>query len=75
MVGNNKNNILYSSRPMLRDHMPFKIRLKGIASMNDDPKEIHVLYAKVQKVDAPRGMLQDLADTLVEYFCKAGEEK
>lgn len=40
--------------------------------MNDDPKEIDVLYGRVEEVNAPPGLLQKLVDTIVDHFFKAG---
>lgn len=59
-------------RPLLQ-HEPLKIRLKGLSYMNDDPHEIDVLYGRVQEEDATRGLLQQLADGLVDHFYKAGK--
>lgn len=64
---------LYLFRPALQDHMPFKLRLKGLSYMNDDPSKINVMYSDVQEVDAPKGTLQNIADALVEHFYKAGK--
>lgn len=41
--------------------------------MNDDPREIDVLYGCVHDEDTSPGLLQNLADGLVEHFYKAGE--
>ncbi|XP_013188828.2 activating signal cointegrator 1 complex subunit 1 isoform X1 [Amyelois transitella] len=57
--------------PIIRDYLPLKIRLKGLSYMNDDPKEIDVLYCTVQEEEAPVGLLQRLTDSLVQYFYKA----
>ncbi|XP_053614671.1 activating signal cointegrator 1 complex subunit 1 isoform X2 [Plodia interpunctella] len=57
--------------PLVRDYLPLKIRLKGLSYMNDDPKEICVLYCNVHEEDAPPGLLQSLTDSLVDYFYKA----
>ncbi|CAF4757657.1 unnamed protein product [Pieris macdunnoughi] len=40
--------------------------------MNDDPKEIHVLYGSVQEDDAPKGVLQDMIDAIAQFFFKKG---
>ncbi|XP_028162825.1 activating signal cointegrator 1 complex subunit 1 [Ostrinia furnacalis] len=58
--------------PMLEDYLPFKIRLKGLSYMNDDPREIDVLYGRVQEEGASTGLIQKLADSLVSHFYKAG---
>ncbi|XP_026757282.2 activating signal cointegrator 1 complex subunit 1 isoform X2 [Galleria mellonella] len=58
--------------PLIRDHLPLRIRLKGLSYMNDDPRSIDVLYGLVQEEAAPTGLLQNLTDALVEYFYKAG---
>ncbi|GBP59312.1 Activating signal cointegrator 1 complex subunit 1 [Eumeta japonica] len=48
------------------------ILLKGLQYMNDDPKEIDVLYGLVKEENAPPGILQKLSDEIVEYFYRAG---
>lgn len=53
--------------------MPLKIRLKGLSYMNDNPHEIDVLYGLVQEENGPPGLLQELGDSLVEYFYKRGK--
>ncbi|XP_026328555.1 activating signal cointegrator 1 complex subunit 1 [Hyposmocoma kahamanoa] len=58
--------------PALKDHMPYKISLKGLSYMNDDPSEIDVLYGEVHEVNAPKGTLQNISDALVDHFYKAG---
>ncbi|XP_072936799.1 activating signal cointegrator 1 complex subunit 1 isoform X2 [Epargyreus clarus] len=58
--------------PLIKDYLPLKIRMKGLSYMNDDPKEIDVLYGRVQEDTAPPGLLQRVADSLVQYFAKAG---
>lgn len=46
--------------------------MKGISYMNDDPTQIDVLYGTVQEEGAAKGLIQELADGLVDYFSKAG---
>ncbi|KAM3964822.1 activating signal cointegrator 1 complex subunit 1 [Aphomia sociella] len=58
--------------PLIQDHLPLRIRLKGLSYMNDDPREINVLYGVVQEEGTTSGWLQNLADALVKYFSKAG---
>ncbi|XP_022820913.1 activating signal cointegrator 1 complex subunit 1 isoform X1 [Spodoptera litura] len=58
--------------PVLRGHLPLKIRLKGLSYMNDDPSQIDVLYGLVQEEGGPQGLIQQIADGLVQYFNKAG---
>lgn len=41
--------------------------------MNDDPKEMHVLYGLVQEENAPAGTIQTIADAVVDHFDRAGE--
>jgi hypothetical protein len=41
--------------------------------MNDDPNEIDVLYGCISEEWSSNGVLQQLADSLVDYFYKAGE--
>ncbi|KAJ8726442.1 hypothetical protein PYW07_001140 [Mythimna separata] len=58
--------------PILRGHLPLKIRLKGLSYMNDDPSQIDVLYGLVQEEGNSKGLIQEFADALVEHFYKAG---
>ncbi|XP_059060470.1 activating signal cointegrator 1 complex subunit 1 [Achroia grisella] len=58
--------------PLIREHLPLRIRLKGTSYMNDDPRAVHVLYALVQEEDATPGLLQNLTDELFKIFHKAG---
>ncbi|XP_050361567.1 activating signal cointegrator 1 complex subunit 1 [Nymphalis io] len=58
--------------PLLNDYQPLQIRLKGLSYMNDDPKEINVLYGCVEEVNAPSGLLQRVVDNIVSHFYKAG---
>ncbi|PZC82459.1 hypothetical protein B5X24_HaOG210500 [Helicoverpa armigera] len=58
--------------PMLAGHLPLKIRLKGLSYMNDDPSQIDVLYGLVEEEGSAWGLIQQLADALVEYFYRAG---
>ncbi|CAB3230920.1 unnamed protein product [Arctia plantaginis] len=58
--------------PLLKGHLPLKIRMKGISYMNDDPSQIDVLYGTVQEESSAKGLIQELADGLVDYFSKAG---
>lgn len=44
----------------------------GIECMNDDPAEVDVLYGKVH-VEGQSNSLQDLADSLVQFFVEKGE--
>ncbi|XP_013168252.1 PREDICTED: activating signal cointegrator 1 complex subunit 1 isoform X2 [Papilio xuthus] len=57
--------------PLLQEKLPLQIRLKGLSYMNDDPKNIHVLYANVED-EAGTDIIQRLADDLVNFFHKAG---
>lgn len=59
-------------RPSLLEYHPLKIRLKGLAYMEDDPCKVNVLYANVQEESAPAGVLQKLADEIFQYFQTAG---
>lgn len=61
-------------RPILEGHLPLKIRLKGLSYMNDDPSQIDVLYGLVQEEGNSKGVIQQLADAIVEYFYKAGDK-
>ncbi|XP_045521504.1 activating signal cointegrator 1 complex subunit 1-like isoform X1 [Pieris brassicae] len=58
--------------PMIQSHLPLKLRLKGLSYMNDDPKEMHVLYGCVQEDNAPKGVLQDMIDAIAQFFFKKG---
>lgn len=58
--------------PLLQNYLPLKIRLKGLSYMNDDPKEINVLYGCVEEVNAPSGLLQQVVDAIVTHYYKAG---
>ncbi|XP_046961793.1 activating signal cointegrator 1 complex subunit 1 [Vanessa cardui] len=58
--------------PLLNEYQPLQIRLKGLSYMNDDPKEIDVLYGCVEEVNAPSGLLQRVVDSIVSHFYKAG---
>ncbi|XP_047516216.1 activating signal cointegrator 1 complex subunit 1 isoform X1 [Pieris napi] len=58
--------------PMIQNHLPLKLRLKGLSYMNDDPKEMHVLYGSVQEDDAHKGVLQDMIDAIAQFFFKKG---
>ncbi|VVD01731.1 unnamed protein product [Leptidea sinapis] len=59
-------------RPMLKDYLPLRIRLKGLSYMNDDPKEMHVLYGRVEEDEGPTGILQDTVNALAEFLYKTG---
>ncbi|KAH9638709.1 hypothetical protein HF086_013981 [Spodoptera exigua] len=58
--------------PILQGHLPLKIRLKGLSYMNDDPSQIDVLYGLVQEEGSSQGVIQQIADGLVQHFYKAG---
>ncbi|XP_026487667.2 activating signal cointegrator 1 complex subunit 1 [Vanessa tameamea] len=58
--------------PLLSEYQPLQIRLKGLSYMNDDPKEINVLYGCVEEVNAPSGLVQRIVDSIVSHFYKAG---
>ncbi|CAH0725945.1 unnamed protein product, partial [Brenthis ino] len=58
--------------PILQDYLPLNVRLKGISYMNDDPKQTHVLYARVEEANAPAGLLQRMVDAIVQHFYRAG---
>ncbi|KAL4713007.1 hypothetical protein ACJJTC_012077 [Scirpophaga incertulas] len=59
-------------RPLIQECSPVKIKLKGLSYMNDDPKEIDVLYGCVEEEGSASGVLQRIADSLVDHFYKAG---
>lgn len=59
-------------RPLLEGHTPLKIRLKGLSYMNDDPSQMNVLYGTVQEEGDKKGLIQQIADGLVDHFYKAG---
>ena len=42
--------------------------------MNDDPSQIDVLYGLVQEEGNAKGLIQELADALVDHFYKAGDD-
>ena len=46
------------------------IEIKGLEIMNDDPAEVDVVYAKVNKCDD----LQNLADEIVSKFAETGTD-
>ncbi|XP_065224309.1 uncharacterized protein LOC135848338 [Planococcus citri] len=48
-----------------------QVRVRGLQLMNDDPSEVKVLYAKVED-PSDEGLLQELADKMVDYFVDAG---
>ncbi|XP_034826615.1 activating signal cointegrator 1 complex subunit 1 [Maniola hyperantus] len=58
--------------PILREYLPFNIRLKGLSYMNDDPRAVHVLYGCVEEDGAPAGVLQRTVDAVHAHFYKAG---
>ncbi|XP_022124536.2 activating signal cointegrator 1 complex subunit 1 [Pieris rapae] len=58
--------------PIIQSHLPLKLRLKGLSYMNDDPKEMDVLYGSVQEDNAPKGVLQDMIDAIAQFFIKKG---
>ncbi|XP_075992432.1 activating signal cointegrator 1 complex subunit 1 [Anticarsia gemmatalis] len=58
--------------PLLRGHLPLKIRLKGLSYMNDDPSNINVLYGTVEEEGDAKGLIQQVADGLVDHFYAAG---
>ncbi|XP_061707289.1 activating signal cointegrator 1 complex subunit 1-like isoform X1 [Cydia pomonella] len=58
--------------PLLQGHLPLKIRVKGLSYMNDDPKDINVLYANVEEFDSTSDVLQQLANEVVAYFSREG---
>ncbi|KPJ06475.1 Activating signal cointegrator 1 complex subunit 1 [Papilio machaon] len=57
--------------PLIQENLPLRIRLKGLSYMNDDPKNIHVLYGNVED-EAGTDIIQTIADDLVNFFYKAG---
>ncbi|KAG6459775.1 hypothetical protein O3G_MSEX011585 [Manduca sexta] len=59
--------------PLLQSRAPPKIKLKGLSYMNDDPKQIDVLYGNVQEEGHPTGFFQNLGDSLVDHFYKADD--
>ncbi|GLH16136.1 Activating signal cointegrator 1 complex subunit 1 [Gryllus bimaculatus] len=46
---------------------PLRLRMCGVEYMNDDPREVDVLYGKVEVTDGTQ-ILQDLADGVVDFF-------
>ncbi|CAD0196080.1 unnamed protein product [Chrysodeixis includens] len=58
--------------PILKDHLPLKIRLKGLSYMNDDPSEIDVLYGLVEEEGSTKGIIQEMSDAIVDFYYKAG---
>ncbi|XP_045511187.1 activating signal cointegrator 1 complex subunit 1 isoform X1 [Colias croceus] len=58
--------------PIIQDHLPLRLRIKGLSYMNDDPKEINVLYSCVEEENAPAGLLQEMVDAIVDFFYKKG---
>lgn len=48
---------------------PLKVTLRGLEIMNDDPSEVHVLYAKCVLEDST---LQDVADMVAKHFGDSG---
>ena len=66
---------------LLRELMPtdrerFRIQVKGLEFMNDDPAFVDVLYAKVQLVDQTHSTrLQNFLDRLNEELSKTGLTK
>jgi activating signal cointegrator complex subunit 1 len=50
-----------------------RVKLKGLESMNDDPSDVHVLYAKVDLVN--QNFMQELSDRLMKKFVDAGLSK
>ncbi|XP_068621415.1 activating signal cointegrator 1 complex subunit 1 [Battus philenor] len=59
-------------KPLFSNHFPLRVRVKGLSYMNDDPKNIDVLYGCVEDEDSSTGIIQKVADVLVDYFNKAG---
>lgn len=52
----------------------FNIRVKGIASMDNKPNAVHVLYAQMVETDENnRGLLRRLRNELMNYFSKSGK--
>ncbi|XP_038216355.1 activating signal cointegrator 1 complex subunit 1 [Zerene cesonia] len=58
--------------PIIQEHLPLRLRIKGLSYMNDDPKEINVLYSCVEEENAPAGLLQKMVDDILDYFYKKG---
>ncbi|CAK1550016.1 unnamed protein product [Leptosia nina] len=58
--------------PILKNYLPLRLRLKGLSYMNDDPKDVHVLYGTVEEDNVRDGLLQDVVDAIVEFFYKKG---
>jgi len=50
---------------------PFKLSIRGLNCMNDEPKSAYVLYATLVE-DAEKKRLQTLADSLSDFFIKHG---
>ncbi|CAG9784324.1 unnamed protein product [Diatraea saccharalis] len=59
-------------KPLLGNCPSLRIRLRGLSYMNDDPSAIDVLYGCVEEENGPPGIIQRLADGLVDHFYKAG---
>lgn len=58
--------------PILLEHLPLKIRLKGLSYMNDDPSEIDVLYGLVEEEGNTKGLIQEMSDAIVDFYYRAG---
>uniref|UniRef100_A0A182NH89 Uncharacterized protein n=1 Tax=Anopheles dirus TaxID=7168 RepID=A0A182NH89_9DIPT len=53
--------------PILNEHGPLEVQIRGLEYMNDDPHAVDVLYAKIESP-----VLQTAADRIYEYFTAKG---
>ncbi|XP_063358488.1 activating signal cointegrator 1 complex subunit 1-like [Cydia amplana] len=58
--------------PLLQDHLPLKIRIRGLSNMGNDSGNMKVLYAKVEEHESTPGILQQLADNIVDFYSRKG---
>ncbi|XP_063376387.1 activating signal cointegrator 1 complex subunit 1-like [Cydia fagiglandana] len=58
--------------PLLQDHLPLKIRIRGLSNMGTDSGNMRVLYAKVEEHESTPGILQQLADKIVDFYSRNG---
>lgn len=55
--------------PFIKKHGTITITVKGLEYMNDDPKNVKILYAVVK---TENDLLQTLVDNIADYFAKTG---
>lgn len=58
--------------PLLEDHLPLKIRIKGLSYMGNNSGNMNVLYAKIEEHESTPGILQQLADKIVDFYSRKG---